>query len=210
MERNEDCTRTQGWPSSIYCTVPFFHHNSLFRYHYYVSTLYHYLRVGSSPRLFSAIMPDCNRLTEFGWIRFLFGAQFYFNIYAYASFSSLHREYLPHLIPVEVPEPKAREWFRSLLSAVLFLHDRGIVHNDIEYVSCYSTWELFVQLMSSRRSANILLSKKKVPVLIDFGFAERYDMNSKRAFLSNLAYGTPEVRYLGTICWKLIQSYKCI
>lgn len=43
------------------------------------------------------------------------------------------------------------------------------------------------------RPANILLSKRKIPVLVDFGFAERYDTTSKRAFLSNLAYGTPEV-----------------
>ena len=43
------------------------------------------------------------------------------------------------------------------------------------------------------RPANILLSTKGIPVLVDFGFAERYDTKSKRAFLSNLAYGTPEV-----------------
>ncbi|THH04511.1 hypothetical protein EW145_g5470 [Phellinidium pouzarii] len=89
------------------------------------------------------------------------------------SFAIITMEYLPHLVPVEVPEPKAREWFRSLLSAVSFLHGRGVVHNDI-------------------KPANILLSTKKVPVLVDFGFAERYEPNAKRAFLSNLAYGTPE------------------
>jgi serine/threonine protein kinase len=46
---------------------------------------------------------------------------------------------------------------------------------------------------ASVRPANILLSTKGIPVLVDFGFAERYDPKSKRAFLSNLAYGTPEV-----------------
>ncbi|KAI5123455.1 hypothetical protein M0805_008826 [Coniferiporia weirii] len=89
------------------------------------------------------------------------------------SFAIITMEYLPHLVPVEVPEYKAREWFRSLLSAVSFIHARGVVHNDI-------------------KPANILLSTKKVPVLVDFGFAERYETGSKRAFLSNLAYGTPE------------------
>ncbi|KAH8108677.1 kinase-like protein [Phellopilus nigrolimitatus] len=89
------------------------------------------------------------------------------------SFAIITMEYLPHLVPVEVPECKAREWFRSLLSAVSFLHDRGVVHNDI-------------------KPANILLSTKNVPVFVDFGFAERYEIGSKRAFLSNLAYGTPE------------------
>ena len=43
------------------------------------------------------------------------------------------REYLPELIPVEVPEPKAKEWFQSLLSGIQFLHDHGVVHNDIKY-----------------------------------------------------------------------------
>lgn len=44
-----------------------------------------------------------------------------------------------------------------------------------------------------KRPANILLSHENIPVLVDFGFAERYDLNSSKAFLSNLSYGTPEV-----------------
>lgn len=48
---------------------------------------------------------------------------------------SFIRDYLPELIPVEVPEPKAKEWFRTLLSGVQFLHEHGVVHNDIKYVS---------------------------------------------------------------------------
>ena len=44
------------------------------------------------------------------------------------------------------------------------------------------------------RPANILLSHKSVPVLVDFGFAEKYDLSSPKAFHSNLTYGTPEVR----------------
>ena len=42
------------------------------------------------------------------------------------------------------------------------------------------------------RPANILLSTDNVPVLVDFGFAERYELASKEAFHSNLSYGTPE------------------
>lgn len=42
------------------------------------------------------------------------------------------------------------------------------------------------------RPANILLSSKNIPVLVDFGFAEKYDMKSGTAFHSNLSYGTPE------------------
>lgn len=51
----------------------------------------------------------------------------------------------------------------------------------------------FLALSVSARPANILLSYENVPVLVDFGFAERYDVNSCKAFHSNLSYGTPEV-----------------
>ncbi|CDO76701.1 hypothetical protein BN946_scf184975.g10 [Trametes cinnabarina] len=89
------------------------------------------------------------------------------------SYALITMAYHPRLITVEVSEPHAKEWFRSLLSGVDFLHKRGVVHNDI-------------------KPANILLSNENVPVLVDFGFAERYDMDKPDAFHSNLSYGTPE------------------
>ncbi|KIM43002.1 hypothetical protein M413DRAFT_69969 [Hebeloma cylindrosporum] len=89
------------------------------------------------------------------------------------SYALITMTYLPTLVPVEVEESKAREWFRFLLSGVEFLHKRGVVHNDI-------------------KPANILLSHKNIPVLVDFGFAEKYDTASDTAFHSNLSYGTPE------------------
>ncbi|KAI0038637.1 hypothetical protein FA95DRAFT_1684578 [Auriscalpium vulgare] len=89
------------------------------------------------------------------------------------SYALITMDFLPTLVPVDVPEPKAKEWFRSLLSGVQFLHTRGVVHNDI-------------------KPANILLSYAGVPVLVDFGFAEKYDTKVSRAFHSNLTYGTPE------------------
>lgn len=46
--------------------------------------------------------------------------------------TNLSRAYYPRLVPVEVPERHAKEWFRSLLSGVEFLHKRGVVHNDIK------------------------------------------------------------------------------
>jgi hypothetical protein len=63
--------------------------------------------------------------------------------------------------------------------------------------SSESRYEFFLplsQLLS--RPANILLSAKNVPVLVDFGFAEKYDLKSSTAFHSNLSYGTPEVTLL--------------
>ncbi|KAJ7132934.1 kinase-like domain-containing protein [Mycena filopes] len=89
------------------------------------------------------------------------------------SYALITMAFLPTLVPVEVDEAKAREWFHFLLSGVEFLHKRGVVHNDI-------------------KPANILLSSKNIPVLVDFGFAEKYDMKSGTAFHSNLSYGTPE------------------
>lgn len=50
----------------------------------------------------------------------------------------------------------------------------------------------FQKLTVLSRPANILLTFENVPVLVDFGFAEHYDLQSAKAFHSNLSYGTPE------------------
>ncbi len=109
-----------------------------------------------------------------------------------------NREFLPRLVPVEVRESKAAIWFESLLDGIAHIHAHGIVHNDI-------------------KPANILLTRTEQPVLVDFGFAERYGTEKpilrpspsvlaspsssvssllpsfpKAPFESNLAYGTPE------------------
>ncbi|KAH8082009.1 hypothetical protein BXZ70DRAFT_631704 [Cristinia sonorae] len=89
------------------------------------------------------------------------------------SYALITMAFHPRLVPVEVSERHAKEWFRSLLSGIAFIHKRGVVHNDI-------------------KPANILLSSENVPVLVDFGFAERYDISDSTAFHSNLSYGTPE------------------
>ena len=39
-----------------------------------------------------------------------------------------------------------------------------------------------------------------MPVLVDFGFAEKYDLDKGRAFRSNLTYGTPEVYSVPSNC----------
>lgn len=73
----------------------------------------------------------------------------------------------------------------SCIAGVLYIMTSSTFHHIHDIASCL--------LCYFSRPANILLSKRKIPVLVDFGFAERYDTTSKRAFLSNLAYGTPEV-----------------
>jgi serine/threonine protein kinase len=82
--------------------------------------------------------------------------------------------FLYELIPVSLPPTRAIPYFRQLASAVGYLHERGITHNDI-------------------KPANVLLSYTDIPVLVDFGFANQYDVRSKNSFLSNVCWGTPEV-----------------
>ncbi|EUC62064.1 kinase [Rhizoctonia solani AG-3 Rhs1AP] len=91
------------------------------------------------------------------------------------SYALITMQYLPIPVPVEVPEFRAKPWFHALTDAVAFLHQRGVVHNDI-------------------KPANIILTggPTPMPVLVDFGFAEHYTLTSRHAFQSNLAYGTPE------------------
>ena len=60
---------------------------------------------------------------------------------------------------------------------------------------------------SLHRPANILLSGENVPVLVDFGFAERYDVSASDAFHSNLSYGTPEVCLFLHISLRLPDSH---
>ncbi|KAM0789728.1 hypothetical protein ACM66B_006585 [Microbotryomycetes sp. NB124-2] len=79
----------------------------------------------------------------------------------------------PRLIPVSIPEALAKPYFQQLVSAVDFLHARGVTHNDI-------------------KPSNIMLSKRDTAVLIDFGFAKSYSPTHKDRFLSSLSWGTPE------------------
>lgn len=54
-----------------------------------------------------------------------------------------------------------------------YLHERGITHNDI-------------------KPANVLLSHNDIPVLVDFGFAQKWDVGARGSFLSSISWGTPE------------------
>ena len=82
--------------------------------------------------------------------------------------------YLSHLIPVCLEPSTAVPYFRQLASAVGYLHERGITHNDI-------------------KPANVLLGYNDVPVLVDFGFAQKWDVGGRGSFLSSISWGTPEV-----------------
>ena len=60
---------------------------------------------------------------------------------------------------------------------------------SVAFTSTFTGWLTIIQI----RPANILLSELQVPVLVDFGFAEKYELEDETAFRSNLTYGTPEV-----------------
>ncbi|BGP51840.1 hypothetical protein JCM10450v2_007796 [Rhodotorula kratochvilovae] len=93
------------------------------------------------------------------------------------SYGLIVMDFHPQLMPVALPESRAKVYFRQLLSAVEHLHAHGITHNDI-------------------KPSNILLSSKDLaagtPVLIDFGFAQQYSLSAPDRFLSSLSWGTPE------------------
>lgn len=82
--------------------------------------------------------------------------------------------FLPRVIGVELSPEVAIPYFRQLASAIGYLHERGITHNDIKV-------------------SNILISHSDIPVLVDFGFAHGWDLRDKNAFFSEISWGTPEV-----------------
>ncbi|ODN74147.1 hypothetical protein L202_07598 [Cryptococcus amylolentus CBS 6039] len=89
------------------------------------------------------------------------------------SYALVIMPHLSHLIPVCLPPYRATPYFRQLASAVGYLHERGITHNDI-------------------KPANVLLSHNDIPVLVDFGFAQKWDIAARGSFLSSISWGTPE------------------
>ncbi|BGP20225.1 hypothetical protein JCM10213_005921 [Rhodosporidiobolus nylandii] len=89
------------------------------------------------------------------------------------SYAIVSMAYHPRLMPVALPESKAKVYFRQLLEAVEHLHAHGISHNDI-------------------KPSNILLSADDRPVLCDFGFSQAYTSTQLNRFLSSLSWGTPE------------------
>ncbi|KAL1405878.1 hypothetical protein Q8F55_007557 [Vanrija albida] len=89
------------------------------------------------------------------------------------SWAFLVMPYHSHIIPVQMGHERARPYFRQLCSAVGYLHERGITHNDI-------------------KPANILISHHDIPVIVDFGFAQQHKPSSRGAFLTTISWGTPE------------------
>lgn len=88
--------------------------------------------------------------------------------------------YLPGQLPLKQAPESAHVHFLQLTSAVAYLHERGITHNDI-------------------KPQNVVISNRNVAVLIDFGFANMYSTRQRGAFLSEENLGTLEVSFPGTL-----------
>lgn len=79
-------------------------------------------------------------------------------------------------MPLKQAPETAHVHFLQLTSAVAYLHERGITHNDI-------------------KPQNVVISNRNVAVLIDFGFANMYSTRQRGAFLSEDNLGTLEVSF---------------
>ncbi|PWN53006.1 kinase-like protein, partial [Violaceomyces palustris] len=92
------------------------------------------------------------------------------------SMALLFMPYYPQQMTINLPEEVCRKYFQHLLSAIFWLHQNNVTHNDIKI-------------------SNIVVSLEGdswVPVLIDFGFATVHDLSKPNAFYSDQQWGTPE------------------
>ena len=88
-------------------------------------------------------------------------------------------EYHPKLMPIQLPESKARDYFRQLLDAIGFLHLNGCSKLRFRAFRIIMLMRS-IAAHNDLKPANILLSRNDQPVLVDFGFA-----NSYRALIYN-------------------------
>ncbi|EST06321.2 Protein kinase domain protein [Kalmanozyma brasiliensis GHG001] len=76
-------------------------------------------------------------------------------------------------------EPLCITFFQQLLSALHWLHQHGVCHNDIKVDNLGVTYD----------TSGL---GRDTATLFDFGFANRYEPQHKDAFMSNEMWGTPE------------------
>ena len=80
---------------------------------------------------------------------------------------------------VGLPDDRCRSYFQQLLSAVFWLHQKNVTHNDIKVGNILVNYD------------DSLISKG-TPILVDFGFAKIHDPQDPDAFRTNVSWGTPE------------------
>lgn len=114
--------------------------------------------------------------------------------------------YLPQLIPVRIPEARAKTYFRQLASAVAYLHEHSISERPPSTPIPHSPLSL---AHNDLKPTNIMLTHRDIPVLVDFGFAQKWDPTTFKTshhalaelsgqaignvpFMSRISWGTPE------------------
>jgi len=121
--------------------------------------------------------------------------------------------FLSHLMPVGLQEAVARPYFLQLTSAIAYLHDHGI-SRFARRTRCDERMTYpalaFDLAHNDIKPANILLSHNDTPVIVDFGFAQRWDLSntdgrgptkvSGLAVSSNKA-GSTHVPFWSEISW---------
>ena len=90
-----------------------------------------------------------------------------------------------------LPDPEARKFFRELCAGVEYMHENRMIHRDL-------------------KCENILLSKKNIIKIADFGFARAIEPNElSKTYCGSAAYAAPEllqgIPYSGPIAdiWSL-------
>ena len=80
------------------------------------------------------------------------------------------------LLSGKFPEPRARDIFRQVGSAVSYLHRRGMIHRDI-------------------KAENVFFTSRDHILLGDFGFAKRLDSMEQHltTFCGSPPYAAPEL-----------------
>lgn len=103
-----------------------------------------------------------------------------------------------------IDEGRSRRWFRQLLEAVDYCHERGVVHRQIfnveqEYLLFYKVQRCNKYLFRDIKCENLLMDNNLNIKLSDFGFA-RGHMKPKNGtsplsetFCGSYAYASPEI-----------------
>ncbi|GHJ86503.1 hypothetical protein NliqN6_2905 [Naganishia liquefaciens] len=103
------------------------------------------------------------------------------------SYALIIMPFLAQLMPVSISEERAKGYFLQLTSALAYLHENGVTHNDI-------------------KPSNIMLSSTNTPIFVDFGFAQKWDVNAVHTGASTLIGGLTTLTGHSASCHELFQS----
>ncbi|KAJ9116868.1 hypothetical protein QFC22_004525 [Naganishia vaughanmartiniae] len=103
------------------------------------------------------------------------------------SYALIIMPFLAQLMPVSISVERAKGYFKQLTSALAYLHENGITHNDI-------------------KPSNIMLSSTNTPIFVDFGFAQKWDVNATDTGANTLIGGLTTLTGHNASCHELFHS----